>query len=351
LLLLGLVMSSARSRVKALESAVGVCLLVILLLIAAGIFLKQFHYNSGRLGIGATAVSRVEARSSALGVTFRLSSFIPAGFEVFSELEVYNPENLYEKINGKADQYLESGFEKLFAQRFVSKDDKGLWMEPFVYDMAAARNAFSVYSLQRRADADTFSLFQPSFGYKTGNALYFCHGKYYVELIGSAESKELANAMAATAQNIKTNLAIQDDSGIAELSLFPADGIVTDSAKLYLKDAFGFEGLADIFTAQYNIDDGIFTAFFSKRPNPEDAQAVAQSYHNFLIENGAKEKNAANKAFESKVLDSFGTTEIIFTIGPFVVGVHEAENQQSAEKLAVRLADKLHEVSKAESNG
>lgn len=344
-------MNSIRRRAGHLESAVGVCLLIVLFLIGLGIFIKQFSYDNARFGIDAAAIPKLEIQSSTFEAHFQLTSFMPDGFDALSELEVYDPENLYEKINGKADQYLESGFEKLSTQRFVSKEDENLWMELFIYDMANTRNAFSVYSLQRRADADTISFFEPSFGYKTSNALYFCQGKYYVELVGSAESKQLFDAIIKTAQNIKTNLAVRNDVGIPELNLFPTEGIIPGSIKLHLKNAFGFEKLTDTFTARYKVNDVTITAFLSKRSSSESADAIAESYHRFLIENGAKAKNAANKTFEGKTLDFYATTEIIFTRGPFVAGVHEAENQQAAEKVAAKLNDKLSEAAKAGSNG
>ena len=55
-------------------------------------------------------------------------------------------------------------------------------------------------------------------------------------------------------------------------------------------------GLADIFTAQYKIDGQTITAFFGKRPDAKDAEAMAESYHKFLTENGAKIKQTANES-------------------------------------------------------
>jgi hypothetical protein len=43
-------------------------------------------------------------------------------------------------------------------------------------------------------------------------------------------------------------------------------------------------------------------------------------------------------------MNSYGTTEIVFTVGPFVAGIHEAENQQAAEKLAEVLINKLKSI-------
>jgi hypothetical protein len=53
---------------------------------------------------------------------------------------------------------------------------------------------------------------------------------------------------------------------------------------------------------------------------------------------------------EGKVVDFYGTTEIVFAVGPYVAGIHEAENQQAAEQLAERLFDKLEEVISSKNN-
>ena len=326
-------MGLVRRRAKHLESAISICLVSILVLIALVVFIRQSDYDMGRFGI-ETAVGEP--------ITAKLRSLAPAGFETLSEIEVYHAENLFEKINGKAPLYIEAGFEKLFTQRFISKDRKSLWMELFIFDMAALRNAFSVYSVQRRADVEILPDMQ--FGYRTTDAPYFVHGKYYVEFIASTKSDELFKAMMETAQKIQTNLAVDKAAHIPELSLFPQENLVAGSFKLYLASAFAFEGLTDTFTAQYNFGDQTITAFLSRRPGPQDAQLVAKSYHNFLIENGGVVKPAINKTLEGKVVDFYDTTEIVSATGPFVAGIHEAENQQSAEKLAVILINKLSEA-------
>jgi hypothetical protein len=352
-------MGSVLSRNKRLESVVSVLLLAVLFLIGLGVFIKQARRVSGgqadvdmsRFGTEAQ-IAELSAQIQGVGVNKEeepdLVSLAPIGFETLSKSELYVPDNLYEKINGKAPLYIESGFEKLFTQRFISKDDQNLWTELFVYDMAGIRNAFSVYSVQRRADADVLSLFHTSFGYKTTNALYFIHGKYYIELLGSAESPQLIKAMTDIAGNITGKLRVGEVGQIAELGLFPDENAVLGSAKLYLANAFGFDGLTDTFVCQYKLDSQSISAFLSKRLDSSGASVVAGSYRNFLIENGAGIKKAINKSLEGKVLDFYDTIEIVLSTGPFVVGIHEAENQHSAEELAVRLIDKL---SKAARNG
>ena len=336
-------MGSIKYRARRLESVISICILAILFLIGLGIFIKQSDYDMSRFGMDTTITELSSAMLEANGEEeTTLSSMVPAGFETLSKTEVYHPENLYEKINGKAPLYTESGFEELSTQRFVSISDQSLWMELFVYDMATVRNAFSVYSVQRRAEGELFAPVR--FAYKTGNALYLVHGKYYIELVGSSESAELFRATAEVARKIRANLVVDYDTEIAELALFPRENLVWESIKLYPANAFGFEGLTDTFSAQYKFGSDTITAFLSSRTDPQEAQTVAESYYNFLIDNGGAAKQPANKILRGKIVDFYDTTEIVFAIGSFVGGVHEAENQQAAEKLAEILINKLNEV-------
>jgi hypothetical protein len=43
-------------------------------------------------------------------------------------------------------------------------------------------------------------------------------------------------------------------------------------------------------------------------------------------------------------MDFYGKTEIVFTVGPFVAGIHEAESQEPAEKTAEELINKLNSL-------
>jgi hypothetical protein len=170
------------------------------------------------------------------------------------------------------------------------------------------------------------------------------NGHYYIELVGSVESERLFAAIMETRDNLRKNLPVDMVTEMPELKLFPAPNLVPESFKLYLSDVFGFEKLTNTFTARYKADDEIITAFFSRRPDIQDARNIAQAYHSFLLESGCTNKATTNEALknlEAKVIDSYGATEIIFVTGPFVAGVHEAENQSAAEKLSEMLAGSL----------
>jgi len=311
------------------------------------VFIKQFYVTQGGVDIDTITAELLPEKPDDSFFTGQidLGRLTPAGFEKLLKTEVYGEDTLYEKINGKAPFYTESGFEKLSTQRFVSKDDEGLWAELYMFNMATARNAFSVYSRQRRADAESIALLNCPFGYRTENALYFVSGQYYIELVGSTESDELFKAMTAIAQKVGAALEV-DDTAIDELKLFDHQGLIAGSEKLYLRGAFGSEELTDTFTAQYKIGGEAVTVFLSKRSDEQAAKNLADSYYRFLIDNGAKDKELDWPVDDGRVVDFYDLTEIVFSTGPYTAGVHQAENTQAAVKAAVMLNAQLESLDK-----
>jgi len=349
LLFWGWLMTLTPGRAKKLESGISFCVLVVLFLIAAAILLKQSRSNINRFGIVAQGTEPTAAGQDRGGEEkIPLDSLAPPGFVATGPVETYTAENLYEKIDGKASFYTDSGFVKLLVRRFTSEQNEQLSIELYIYDMGRLKNAFSVYSRQRRPDAQSLPGVQ--FGYKSENALYFVHGRYYCELIASSRYDELGQAMERLCRNIRNSLAVDSASRMPELALFPKEYLVPGSIKLYLNDAFGYEGLTDTFCARYEIDGQEVTAFLSRRSNPQQALNLAAGYTDFLLEMGGSRSKTTNKTLEKlnpQIVDLSGVTEIVFSIEAFIAGIHEAENRQLAEKVAVLLGKRLAEATDA----
>ena len=328
------------------ESVISICLLGVLLLIGLGVVIKQSYYDGSKLGI-ETANAVLPGQKSQTGGKEKeiLLALKPVGFEGPAKVTAYNNVNLYEKIDGKADQYIEAGFQGLFTRLFTHKNDNTPGMELYLFDMGNARNAFSIYSMQKRPGVESADGLE--FGYKTSNSLYFACGKYYAEFIGFSESGELLKTMTQIAKDIQTSLQV-DNTAIPEFALFPQQGIVPDSFKLYTKNAFGFEGLTDTFTAQYDIDGQPVTAFLSRRSTPAEASDVLSKYHKFLLENGGRDIPIDSS--QIKYVDIDGSIEIIFSEGLFVGGIHEVDKNQLNEKLEKMVLGKLIDAAKANGN-
>jgi hypothetical protein len=328
-------------RARTIESVVGVLILLIMIATAVGIYIISQDYNMARFGIASQEESQGD-------------------FTSVGKAETYNNDNLYEKIDGKAPMYQEAGFIKLDTQRFAAKSNSELGFEIYIYDMNNAKNAFSVYSRQKRADAtDLGGLGAPAspdslvsrggsaFGYVAGNAICLSLGKNYVEMIGSAESNELVDGMKGIAKDLSAKFKPTEKDKIAELGYFPVVDTVAGSWKLQIDNAFGFDGLTDAYSALYKSGDKTVSIFFSKRRNADEAKTVAKNYYDFLITNGAKAISVDSEILKSagaSVVDFYGSFEMVFSTGIFVGGVHEANDKQAAEKAAEVLIGRLKEI-------
>jgi len=315
------------------ESVISIFLFAVLFLIGLVIISAQFDFRK----------NAVPAVAGPEDIHELISGISPAGFKAISEIEEYNADNLYEKIDGKAPYYTETGFVKLFTRWLVSESDENLMFEFYVFDMGLFANAFCVYSTQKRPDAQVLPAFNPDFGYRTENAVFFVHGKYYVELVGSAVSGELLAAQKDFAGKFRDGLP-DEKTGMPEFSIFVGENLVAGSIKLYLSAGLGFDGFDNTLTAVYKIDDKETTVFVSRRVSQQQAKELVEKYYEFLIDVGGKNKELDLPIEGAKAVDFYGPTEIVFHKGNFVAGIHEAEDEAAAVKAAVLLNDILEKA-------
>lgn len=146
-----------------LQTYLALTILAALLITAGVIFLWQFKYNPAVLNldniVSSTALLSQTQKPSSNQTSFPL----PEGLAALSPPEVFEPPNLSDKINGKAELYLTAGFVSLQSLRFKHSGVSNVWMEAFIYDMASDQNAFAVFRAQRRDDADSLNLTQHSY--------------------------------------------------------------------------------------------------------------------------------------------------------------------------------------------
>jgi hypothetical protein len=318
---------------------VGFVILLCLAGIAVGVFLKQLSFNPAVLVATAAAPAAPKPVASAPNESLPT---LPPELSAFSAPETFTADNLYDKVDGKADLYLTAGFVGLQCQRLALKATNDVWMEWFVYDMGTLPQAFSVFSLQRRAEAQALDLTE--FAYQTQNALFFVCGRCYVEAVTAMPTEPMMAAMRAMArQFVAANP--PGATRIPELKLFPPENLETGSQGLQVADAFGFDQFTNVFTAKYRLPDGATNAevlaFLEMTKTPAAAATLRDAYRSFLLANGGKEIEAGDAASLGKSINFMDSVEIIFAEGDLVAGVHAAPDAASAAKVARRLADRL----------
>jgi hypothetical protein len=336
-------MSQSSNERGRTERWVGFIILLCLAGIAAGVYHKQFSFNPAVLVATATAAAPAPAaiKPVASGTNDSLET-LPPELSALSAPEMFTADNLYDKVDGKADLYLTAGFVGLQCQRLALKATNDVWMEWFVYDMGTLPQAFSVFSLQRRAEAQTMDL--TPFAYQTQNSLYFVSGRYYVEAVTAMPTEPMMAAMRAMARQF---VAAHPPGAaeIPELKLFPPENLEAGSQGLQIVDAFGFDQFTNVFTAKYRVPAGATNAevlaFLELTKTPAAAAALHGAYRSFLLANGGKELESPDAASMGKPVNFMDNIEIVFAESNMVVGVHAAPDAASAAKVAQQLADSL----------
>lgn len=331
--------TAAHKKPGKTETRLSMVVLTLLAIVCAGVILRQFEVNPGVVALRPE--SQLHAKPSGSNLQALIDT---AGSSVspFSLPEHFGPDTLYEKINGRADLYLSSGFTSLKTQRFSIDSPAGAWVEVFIYDMATPENAFSVFSMQRREGAQAADSVPNA--YRTENAQFLAHDRFYLEIIGTDASEALQQTIDQLARAF-----VQAHGGATAAKapgseLFPKIGFQAASLQLVSANAFGYEQMDSIYTAEYLIDGARVTAFVSDRLTAEAASALALEYRQTLVSYGAGIIDAPLPVEGAAAIQFFDAYEIVFSRGRYLAGVHEAGSLEAAAALAGQLAGHLENV-------
>ncbi|MEJ2657007.1 MAG: hypothetical protein P8012_07385 [Desulfobacterales bacterium] len=315
-------------------------ILSVLMVIGAGIFITQYRFNPGVLHKGSFFTEPDKDKPSS-----RLSPNpyfvpLPEGIRPLTATENFDARNLSDKIDGKAELYLSAGFTRLASQRFKDERAADLWMEAFVYDMGNSQNAFSVFSAQRREDAVSLGLTRHA--YRTPNALFLTHGRYYVEIIASKSSEQVLQPAKMMAETFIRNTPAETVT-VNETDLFPKQNLVKNSMALIASNAFGYDGFDKIYTAEYEVENHRLMAYLSHRRTPADAEKLASAYTAFLLTYGGQNIKAQLPIAGARSIEILDTYEIVFSHGSYLAGIREAATVHQAKTLATQLYHRIKE--------
>ncbi len=320
------------------ETLVGIAILLVLVIIAAGVLVRQSAYDPDQFRAAAVDASFMApvpgSPVPAPGTSAsQIQGYLPEGLTVLTPPETFGPLNLSDKINGKAELYLSAGFVGLRCQRFALAGNPAAWIEVFIYDMGSPNNTFAVFSSQRRADGQVLAL--TGNAYRTANALFFAHGSDYVEIVAAQSSEEITRSMLAYAENL---VRLKPFVGVDVVAgpPFPLEDLDRSSIMLLAADVFGFDRLTQVYTATYRSASGPLTAFISERASDDEARELAAAYCRFLLANGGVEKPPAANIPGVRVVQIFDSVEVVLAKGRYLLGVHDASAVEPAQQLALR---------------
>ena len=194
------------------------------------------------------------------------------GYKRLSNYPVYNPENLYDFINGAADTYISYGFEELNVAEY--KKGKNI-IKLEIYRHKDNLQAFGIYSSERSPSFNFINI--GAQGYKAGSSLNFFKGKYYVKIRTNSKSEKVIQQLETLA--LRTADKLPGESVMPKtLSDFPDSGRKLNEDIYINESVLGHEFLTGAFKASYEAADISFYVFIIDKKSPEEALTFANAY-------------------------------------------------------------------------
>lgn len=200
------------------------------------------------------------------GTDARLTFPVPDGWSVQADTAVYDPDNLWEYINGAADLFVLYGFEELRSATYRTPSGEDVRAE--VYRHATAADAYGMYSQERAPENRTVDC--GTEGCEDAGMLNIVFGRWYLKV----------SAPASVGHEALMQLAMSFDRlfgsprGLPqEFALLPSDGRVPRSEQYIARDVLGYGFLSRAYLARYGNGDGA-QIFLIRTPTPGDAERV-----------------------------------------------------------------------------
>ncbi|MDR2474974.1 MAG: hypothetical protein LBD45_03870 [Bacteroidales bacterium] len=205
-----------------------------------------------------------------------LQSWLPKiqGWAVSPNLEVFNPDNLFNRINGAAPLYIAANFREMTSLEYTKGDD---YITIQAYRHATPEDAFGMYASERSPDLSFFPVGGEAQGDET--SLFFFAGNMYVKITSGAAS-DLGDIL----QKIGSDLAEKIDAKAdfpPVIQAFPTEDRISHSQAYITSNYIGHEFLSSVYTASYKKDGQNFQAFVIDAKTPDGAKNVLTRYAAF----------------------------------------------------------------------
>jgi hypothetical protein len=306
-----------------------------------------------------------------------------------SHLETFKADNLYEKIDGRAESFLQYGVIGMACACYHPVDDPANELQLYIFEMADALKALGKYGSEKPDGATPIPIGDE--GYTTAGSALFYSGRYYTQIVSTLDDPkfaacalELAKRVAAiqkpatpgprtpgatpvsnTATSAIKPVAVAPEQGVPShaaanpneatnsahtplevspatyFALLPAQGRQGDF-KYIAQDVFGYSFLSDVFMAEYKVGDATWQGFLRPYHDALEAKSMLDKYMDGVKKDGAEVKKlVAEGADEIIVSKNIGLIDVVFRKGNTLAGANGATRGAPAEAFARELAKSL----------
>ena len=256
------------------------------------------------------------------------------------KLSSFGPDNLFEKINGRADYFKSRGFERLWFVTLVHLEQPALAVDLELYDMGAVENALGAFTGEKPPETQP----QRESGgvhYRAGNAAYLARGRFYARAIGGAEEPDVLRQLTHLVQRLTETL---EGQALPWGHRLLSEGLqVPDSdVGFHRENAFSFGFARGVFTALLSDETELFVL---ASQDEASAGALAERFVEGFASIGERTPAADGPWVVDRYLSTWASTR---SRGPIVYGVRGAPDQARGREALQRLHQVVEGLSPAQ---
>jgi hypothetical protein len=263
-----------------------------------------------------------------------------SGWKLDGEPFGYDGENLWEYIDGSAENFLAFGFRQVITQAYLTKTQKALKVE--IYEHSSPLMAYGIYAQMRSPGLAFHEIGNEAFADEY--SFNFWKGSYFVRMAVFEKSDELTTAMKAFAGAIAARI---EEAGALppESGAFADEGLVPKSICYLTQGVLGREQFPPAFVATYSLGDDEAKLYVSTLADSAAARDTLDWYISKLKSFQATAEGSDGKYIQGLGTDPFQGDVIAFQFGRWfgvLTGLkHPAERGAAVVRKTVEKLEKI----------
>lgn len=315
---------------------------LIVLFAAASVLCAVVQPARGREG---TEPKRPGPETLAASEMTDLARLLPAATEIpgwkpDGDPLTYAEDNLWEYIDGSAENFLTFRFRQVLTQDYVSGDGKGLKVE--IYEHESPLMAYGIYAQMRSPGLALHKIGGEAFSDEY--SMNFWKNRFYVRVAVFEKGAELARSLESFASAIAAKIE-EGEALPAEATVFPEEGLVPNDTKYLTQGILGRENYPAAFVGTYHMGDQEARLYLSTLADSAAAQDTFQWYVSLMKSYRATSRGVNDRYTMGLVTDPFQGDELVFRFGRFfgvLAGLKDPV--QDGADLVRRMVERLEEI-------
>ena len=249
--------------------------------------------------------------------------------------ETFNPENLYQHIDGEAELFMPYGFESLAFSLYVMAKDPKTALAVDIYRMRSSLDAYGIYSNFRNPDSETVKV--GSEGFAGDTQLMFYQDRYFVEITASGTTTPDRKIFVDCARTIAAKLP-SPATQPQEIKLLGVPQVMPRTEKYIAESVLGYAFFKRGFTAEASVGGKPGKAFVILNDSPAAARQALDGYVAYVKKAGVEPKMTEAKGTVTVLAkDPLYKALALRQSGAYLFGVINSESPEKGLELVESL--------------